>query len=43
MCIYQIIGFFASTNPEHARATELHHSFFLKVGRPQPLHTSCDR
>ncbi|KAK4120364.1 hypothetical protein N657DRAFT_602987 [Parathielavia appendiculata] len=33
MCIYQIIGFFASTNPEHARATELHHSFFLKMTR----------
>ncbi|KAL2265889.1 hypothetical protein VTJ83DRAFT_6989 [Remersonia thermophila] len=33
MCIYQIIGFFASTNAEHARATELHHSFFLKMTR----------
>lgn len=31
MCIYQIIGFFSSSNTEHARATELQHSFFLKV------------
>ena len=35
MCIYQILGFFVSTNPEQARSAELQHLFFLKVCQSQ--------
>ncbi|POR31212.1 Uncharacterized protein TPAR_08580 [Tolypocladium paradoxum] len=33
MCIYQILGFFVSSNPAQARQAELHHVYFLKMTR----------
>ncbi|KAF5713059.1 hypothetical protein FGLOB1_4192 [Fusarium globosum] len=43
MCIYQILGFFVSVNPEQTRAAESQQMFFLKMTRrlaKQYLHTS---
>ncbi|KAF5553467.1 hypothetical protein FMEXI_2384 [Fusarium mexicanum] len=44
MCIYQILGFFVSVNPEQTRAAESQQMFFLKMTRrlaKQYLQTSA--
>ncbi|KAF4333981.1 hypothetical protein FBEOM_12187 [Fusarium beomiforme] len=33
MCVYQILGFFVSTNAEQAHSAELQHMYFLKMTR----------
>lgn len=37
MCIYQILGFFVSINPEQTRAAESQQMFFLKVDNTLPV------
>lgn len=38
MCIYQILGFFASSSPAQAQLSEMLHLYFLKVRCMHPAY-----